>query len=148
LILNAKKSMQSPRAAWFSACALLALASADFGLRQIPNAMPFLKAMVAVVLWVAGTASGACVAGVAYYFRRTAFFLKWAVAMLLIACAYVVSAYLMPSDQRPYEMSPWPAGAAETPNHCVDPTASGLVAPGERLSPAVDHARRSTTTHQ
>ena len=29
------------------------------------------------------------------------------------------------------------------PNHCVDPTASGLVAPRLRLSPAVDHARRS-----
>ena len=29
------------------------------------------------------------------------------------------------------------------PNRCVDPTASGLVAPGLRLSPAVDHARRS-----
>lgn len=28
-------------------------------------------------------------------------------------------------------------------NHRVDPTASGLVAPGWRLSPAVDHARRS-----
>ena len=30
------------------------------------------------------------------------------------------------------------------PNHCVDPTASGLVAPALRLSPAVDHAGRST----
>jgi hypothetical protein len=29
------------------------------------------------------------------------------------------------------------------PNHRVDPTASGLVAPRLRLSPAVDHARRS-----
>jgi hypothetical protein len=29
------------------------------------------------------------------------------------------------------------------PNHCVDPTASGPVAPRLRLSPAVDHARRS-----
>jgi hypothetical protein len=31
------------------------------------------------------------------------------------------------------------------PNHCVDPTASGLVAPGSWLSPAVDHAARSAT---
>jgi hypothetical protein len=29
------------------------------------------------------------------------------------------------------------------PNHCVDPTASGLVAPGWRLALAVDHAGRS-----
>jgi hypothetical protein len=29
------------------------------------------------------------------------------------------------------------------PNHCLDPTASGLVAGRLRLSPAVDHARRS-----
>jgi hypothetical protein len=28
------------------------------------------------------------------------------------------------------------------PNHCADRTASGLVAPALRLSPAVDHARR------
>ena len=32
------------------------------------------------------------------------------------------------------------------PNHCVDPTASGLVAPGLRWSPAVDHAGRSGET--
>jgi hypothetical protein len=30
-------------------------------------------------------------------------------------------------------------------NRCVDPTASGLVAARLRLSPAVDHARRSGT---